>query len=138
MKQIVLSLTAGLLAASAFAATPAAPAKTASGVSFTVPANSQVPFPAVKDFPAAKTLELDIAKAGLTYQTNLVTCLEAAKVPADIFVCRTKYRDSLSDTLTTFVRQGRYEQAYGSTRVVPAGASTVQPASARTPAVAKK
>jgi ABC-type glycerol-3-phosphate transport system substrate-binding protein len=142
MKKIVFAFAASLLAASAFAATqPAAPAKPASGVSFTTSANAQVPFPAVKDFQAAKTLELDIAKAGLTYQTNLVTCMEAAKVPADIFVCRTKFRDSLTATLTKFVQQGRFEQAYGSTRVVPAGAATAHPASAPAldkPAVAKK
>lgn len=116
MKNISTIVLSALLA---MAATHAA-AQTAAPAGAPAPAPAQAaptqpvgPLPAViKDFKAARELELERNKFQVATLQKYQKCVEASKVTAELVDCKSARMDALAANLASLNAKGKFEAAY--------------------------
>lgn len=100
-------------------------------------AGTAMPQLVIKDFKAARDLELARNKFQLDTRDKFQKCLDAAKTPASLNACKTARNSALSDNLSELIAQGKFEAAYEKAPR-PAEKPTVVPAAAPTQAGGNK
>lgn len=75
-------------------------------------ATSAMPQPVVKDFKAARDLEVERNKFQLGALDKFQKCLDAAKTPASLNACKTSRNVALSENLSALIAQGKFDAAY--------------------------
>ncbi|KVP40049.1 hypothetical protein [Burkholderia ubonensis] len=113
MKTLTSILVTSILAIAAsttFAQTAGTPLGSAGP---TAPSARTAPtMPAVKDFKAARELELERTKFNLAQLERAYKCVEASKNATDLMNCHTGYRDAVSAKLAQLIAAGKYDAAY--------------------------
>jgi len=69
--------------------------------------------PAVKNFKAAKSLEVDRIKFNIEQNNKLLKCIEASQSGTELGNCVGTYRQTVSDYVRKLTDEGRYAEAYG-------------------------
>jgi hypothetical protein len=75
-------------------------------------AGFSVPQPGIKDFKAARDLELERNKFQLGTLDKFQKCLDAAKTPASLNACKTARNEAMSGNLSALIAQGKFDAAY--------------------------
>lgn len=94
------------------------------------PTGAKPLMPTIKDFKAARDLELERVKFNQAQSIKLEKCLEVAKVSADIYNCQNGYREGLTEQLKKLMAEGKFAAAYETSKLATPAPSTV-PAPAR-------
>ncbi|KVP65582.1 hypothetical protein WJ96_04230 [Burkholderia ubonensis] len=110
LTSILVSAVLSIAAGQAFAQTAAASSPAAS---VKAPSAATAPrMPAVKDFKAARDLELERTKFSLAQLDKAYKCVEASKTAAELMSCHSNYRDAVSSKLAQLIAEGKYDAAY--------------------------
>lgn len=85
------------------------------------------PVPGIKDFQAARELELGRTKFHQAQLEKQQKCLEGAKNGTELTACVTEYRKALAANLAKLVQQGKLAAAYDIGQSTRAPATPVSP-----------
>lgn len=86
-----------------------------------IPRGAPAPrIPPVKDFAAARALELERTKFHQGQIDKLQKCLEGTKTGAELTGCLTTYRTTMASNLAKLIEQGRLAAAYDLAHPEPA------------------